>query len=208
MPEITKRKSFKNRDAWRAWLEKNHARANELWLVLYKKTSGKPTVSYEQAVEEALCFGWIDGIIKGIDAEKYALRFTPRRKGAIWSEQNKARVAKMIAQKRMMPVGLVKVEEAKANGEWDKATQREDTTDIPSELKRALAADKMARENFEKLAPSHKRQYIYWITEAKRDETRQRRIEKTVQMLKENQKLGIETRMADKRGTRSGRKND
>ncbi|MBI5649858.1 MAG: YdeI/OmpD-associated family protein [Chloroflexi bacterium] len=199
MPEIGKRKFFKNRDAWRAWLEKNYARAHELWLVFYKKNSGKPTVSYDEAVEEALCFGWIDGIVKGIDDEKYALRFCPRRKGAIWSETNKARVAKMIAQKRMTPVGLAKVEEAKANGEWDKASQREDTTNIPPDLKRALASDKIARQNFENLAPSHKRQFIYWITEAKRDATRQRRIEETVRMVKENRKLGIETRMADKR---------
>jgi uncharacterized protein YdeI (YjbR/CyaY-like superfamily) len=199
MPEITKRKSFKNCDVWRAWLEKNHARANELWLVFYKKNSGKPTVSYDEAVEEALCFGWIDGLTKGIDEEKFAQRFSPRRSGSVWSESNKKRVAKMIAQGRMMPVGLAKIEEAKQNGEWDKATVREDTTIVPHELKRALAADQIARQNFEKLAPSHKRQYIYWITEAKRDETRQRRIEKTVQMLKENQKLGIETRMAEKR---------
>ena len=105
----------------------------------------------------------------------------------------------MLFRSRMTEAGLVKIEEVKRSGEWDKATAREDTTNIPPELKHALAADKMARENFEKLAPSHKRQYIYWITEAKRDETRQRRIEKTVQMLKENQKLGIETRMAEKR---------
>jgi uncharacterized protein YdeI (YjbR/CyaY-like superfamily) len=199
MPEITKRKSFKNREAWRAWLEKNHAREKELWLVLYKKNSDKPTVSYDEAVEEALCFGWIDGLTKGIDEEKFAQRFSPRRSGSVWSESNKKRVAKMIAQGRMTEAGLVKIEEGKRSGEWDKATAREDTTNIPPELKRALAADKIAQQNFEKLAPSHKRQYIYWITEAKRDETRQRRIEKTVQMLKENQKLGIETRMAEKR---------
>ena len=86
MPEITKRKSFKARDAWRAWLEKNHARANELWVVFYKKNSGKPTVSYDEAVEEALCFGWIDGLTKGIDEEKFAQRFSPRRSGSVWSE--------------------------------------------------------------------------------------------------------------------------
>jgi uncharacterized protein YdeI (YjbR/CyaY-like superfamily) len=199
MPEITKRKSFKARDAWRAWLEKNHARANELWVVFYKKNSGKPTVSYDEAVEEALCFGWIDGLTKGIDEEKFAQRFSPRRSGSVWSESNKKRVAKMIEQGRMTEAGLVKIAKAKQNGEWDKATQREDTTNLPPELKRALTTDKIARQNFEKLAPSHKRQFIYWITEAKRDETRARRISKTIEMLKQNQKLGIETRMTDKR---------
>ena len=153
MPEIGKRKSFKNRDAWRAWLEKNHAREIELWLVLYKKNSGKPTVSYEQAVEEALCLGWIDGLTKGIDEEKFAQRFSPRRSGSVWSESNKKRVAKMIEQGRMTDVGLAKVEEAKRNGEWDKATMREDTTNVPLDLQRALKTDKQAQRNFDALAP-------------------------------------------------------
>ena len=192
MPEITKRKSFKNRDAWRAWLEKNHAREKELWLVLYKKSSNKPTVSYAEAVEEALCFGWIDGLTKGVDEEKYAVRFSPRKSGSVWSESNKKRVAKMIELGLMMQVGLAKIEEAKRNGEWDKATEREDTTNISPELKRALESDKIAQQNFDKLAPSHKRQYIGWIADAKRDETRERRIRQAVQMLKENKKLGTQ----------------
>ncbi len=190
MVEIGKRKSFKNRDNWRAWLAENNATAPELWLVLYKKNSGKPTVTYDEAVEEALCFGWIDGIIKAIDEEKYATRFSPRRSGSIWSESNKKRVAKMIALGRMTKVGLTKVREAKANGEWDKALAREDVTKIPLELERALQADKIALEKFERLAPSHKRQYIYWIGEAKRDVTRQKRIQETIKMLKANKRLG------------------
>lgn len=197
MVEIGKRASFKNRDAWRAWLTQNHARANELWLVLYKKHTRKPTVAYDDAVEEALCFGWIDGIVKTIDDEKYAIRFSPRRRGSIWSEPNKRRVAKMIAQGRMTEIGLAKVEEAKRNGRfaWDKATRRENVTDLPGEFARALQANARARANFERLAPSHKRQYIGWIADAKRDETRQRRIQVAIKMLKENQKLGIDTRM-------------
>jgi uncharacterized protein YdeI (YjbR/CyaY-like superfamily) len=197
MVEIGKRASFKNRDAWRAWLEKNHAREKELWLVLYKKNSGKPTVSYDEAVEEALCFGWIDGITKSIDVEKYAVRFSPRRSGSVWSESNKRRVAKMIAQGRMTEIGLTKIEEAKRNGEWAKAARREDVTDIPRELKQALQANQQAARNFAALAPSHKRQYIYWIADAKKEETRQRRIRAAIRMLKENKKLGIDTRMTE-----------
>jgi len=197
MVEIGKRQSFRNRDAWRAWLAHNHARAKELWLVFHKKNSGKPTVSYNNAVEEALCFGWIDGIIKSIDDEKYANRFSPRRRGSIWSELNKRRVAKMIEQGRMTPIGLAKVEEAKANGEWDKATRRENTTIIPHELRQALHGNKQAQRSFEALAPSHKRQYIYWISDAKKDETRRRRIRVAITMLKENKKLGIDTRMRE-----------
>jgi len=191
MPEITKRKAFKNRAAWRAWLERNHAREKELWLVLSKKNSNEPTVTYDEAVEEALCFGWIDGIVKSIDDEKYAIRFSPRKSGSIWSESNKKRVAKMIAEGKMMAIGLAKVAEAKRNGQWDKATQREDVSNIPADLRRALQVDKQAAQNFNALAPSHKRQYIYWITEAKRAETRQRRIDETLRMLKENKRLGM-----------------
>jgi uncharacterized protein YdeI (YjbR/CyaY-like superfamily) len=190
MVEIGKRRSFKNRDAWRVWLVKNHARENELWLVLYKKNSNKSTVTYDEAVEEALCFGWIDGLTKGIDAEKYAVRFSPRKSGSIWSESNKRRVAKMIAQGRMTEIGLAKVIEAKSNGEWDKATMREDTSYIPPELKRALASDKRAKVYFEGLAPSHKRQYIYWIADAKLDATRQKRVRETINLLRAKRKLG------------------
>ncbi len=197
MVEIGKRASFKNRDAWRAWLAQNHTRATELWIVLYKKNSGKPTVSYDEAVEEALCFGWIDGITKSIDAEKYAVRFSSRRRGSIWSESNKKRVAKMIAQGRMTEIGLAKIEEAKRNGEWAKAARREDVTNIPRELKQALQANKQAQRNFDALAPSQKRMYISMITNAKREETRQRRIQVAIRMLKENKKLGIDTRMTE-----------
>jgi uncharacterized protein YdeI (YjbR/CyaY-like superfamily) len=197
MVEITKRQSFKTRDTWRAWLAQNHARTTELWLVLYKKNSGKPTVSYDEAVEEALCFGWIDGITKSIDAEKYAVRFSPRRKASIWSELNKKRVAKMIAQGRMTEIGLAKIEDAKANGEWDKAMQRDDVTNIPRELKQALRANKQAQRNFDVLSPSQKKMYLHWIADAKKDETRQRRIRVAIKMLKENKKLGIDTRMTE-----------
>ncbi len=197
MVEIGKRQSFKSRSDWRAWLAKNYARANELWLVFYKKNSGKYGVSYEEAVEEALCFGWIDGVIKRIDDEKYALRFSPRRRGSIWSESNKRRVAQMIEQGRMTEIGLAKIEEAKRNGEWDKATRRENTTVIPPELKQALKANTRAQRTFDTLPPSQKRLYIFWITEAKKDETRQKRIRAAVRMLKENKRIGIDTRMKE-----------
>ncbi|MCI0477816.1 MAG: YdeI/OmpD-associated family protein, partial [Anaerolineales bacterium] len=109
------------------------------------------------------------------------------------------RVAKMIAQGRMTEIGSARIEEAKRNGECDKATRREDIADVPREFKHALEANKRARANFERLAPSHKRQYIGWISDAKKDETRQRRIDAAIKMLKENQKLGIDTRIGDAR---------
>ena len=188
---------FSTPAAFRAWLEKNHATRDELWVGFYKRDSGKPSITWPESVDEALCFGWIDGLTKTINDEKYAVRFSPRKSGSIWSESNKKRVAKMIEQGLMTPIGLAKIEEAKKNGEWDKASQREDTSVVPADFKRALGANKQAQNNFEQASPSQKRLFIFWITSAKRDETRQRRISKAIQMLKENQKIGIDTRMGE-----------
>ena len=188
MVAIGKQLHMTDRDEWRAWLAEHHAAEKELWLVFYKKHTGKPGVSYEGAVEEALCFGWIDGIGKSIDAQKYTLRFSPRKRNSVWSASNKKRVAKMIKQGRMTEVGLAKVNEAKKNGQWRKATQREDPTNIHADLVKALRANKQAQQNFERLAPSHKKQFIWWIMDAKTDATRQRRIQKTVRLVAQNKK--------------------
>ncbi|OGO08523.1 MAG: hypothetical protein A2Y61_00455, partial [Chloroflexi bacterium RBG_13_60_13] len=166
----------KDRKGWRAWLEQNHATEKEVWLVLYKKHVARPGISLEDAVEEALCFGWIDGRLRRIDDEKHILRFSPRRRGSIWSESNKRRAERMIEQGRMTEAGLAKVSEAKENGEWDRATLREDTTTIPPDLYTALQANRTTRGDFEELAPSLRKQYLWWITSAKTDQTRQKRI--------------------------------
>ena len=181
---------FTTRDAWRAWLEEHHAIAKVAWLLHYKKHTGMPGLALEDAVAEALCFGWIDGVLKPIDAEKYALRYSPRKSGSVWSETNKRRVRKLIKQGRMTEAGLARVREAKANGEWRAATLREDTSNIPDDLRQALKANPQARRSFDRLAPSHKRQYIYWITSAKTNTTRQRRIQKTVRLVAEDKELG------------------
>jgi uncharacterized protein YdeI (YjbR/CyaY-like superfamily) len=144
-----------------------------------------------EALEEALCFGWIDGILKRIDDEKHTVRFSPRRKNSIWSEHNKKRVRKLIKEGRMTDAGLAKIREAKANGQWGKAARREDTTLVPAELTEALAGNEKARLNFEGLAPSYRRQFIYWVAVAKRDENRRKRIEETIDLLSNNKKLGM-----------------
>jgi uncharacterized protein YdeI (YjbR/CyaY-like superfamily) len=180
---------FVTRDAWRAWLEKNHATAKEAWLLHYKKHTGKPGLSLEEAVEEALCFGWIDNVLKPIDEEKYALRYSPRKQGSVWSETNKRRARKLIKQGRMTEAGIAQVKEAKANGQWRAATLREDTTNIPDDLRQALKANSQACRGFDRLAPSHKKQYIHWITSAKTDTTRQRRIQETVRLVAEDKEL-------------------
>src|SRR3989304_4921578 len=110
---------FANRAAWRAWLQKHHVQENAAWLLLYKKRAVKGKLTQEEAVEEALCFGWIDGLLRSVDAETYCLRFSPRRTISIWSSINKQRVQKLIRQGRMTVAGLEKIAEAKANGEWE-----------------------------------------------------------------------------------------
>jgi uncharacterized protein YdeI (YjbR/CyaY-like superfamily) len=184
-------RSMRSRDPWRAWLAENHATATEMCLVFYKKHTGQPGLTYIEALEEALCFGWIDGIVRRIDGEKHTIRFSPRRKNSIWSEQNKERVGRLIEEGRMTEAGLAKITEAKANGQWDKATQREDTTLVPSELTAALAKNTQARHNFEKLAPCYRKQFIYWIGSAKRDETRRKRVAEAVRLLACGQRLGL-----------------
>ncbi len=190
MVTIDKQIHFTNRHDWRTWLEANYATAIEVWLIHYKKHTGKPGLSLEEAVEEALCFGWIDGVLKPIDNEKYALRYSPRRRGSVWSEVNKRRVRKLIRQGLMTEAGLAQVKEAKANGEWRATALREDTSNIPDDLRQALKANPRVQRSFDRLAPSHKRQYIYWISSAKTDKTRQRRIQETVRLVTANKKPG------------------
>jgi len=185
------RRSFKTREQWRAWLAENHASATELWLVFHKKHTGKIGLTYDEAVEEALCFGWIDGILKRIDEEKHMTRFCPRRKNSIWSERNKERVGRMIVAGRMTEPGLARVREAKENGQWEKTAVREDATVIPDELAEALAQDERAQMNFDKLAVSYRRQFIYWVGSAKRDETRRKRVAEAIRMIRANRRLGM-----------------
>ncbi len=191
MVDITEQLCVRDRNEWRGWLAENHSRAKEIWLVHYKKHVEKPCVSYDDAVEEALCFGWIDGIMKRLDDERYILRYSPRRKKSIWSVPNIKRAKRMITQGLMTEAGLAKIGEAKENGEWDKAIVREDPKNVPPDLKKALDANKTAKKNFESFAPSYKKQYIWWITEAKRADTRARRIKETISRAEKNQKPGM-----------------
>jgi len=191
MVEISKRRCFKSRRAWRTWLQGHHATESVLWLIFYKKHTGKVGLAYDEAVEEALCFGWIDGIRKRIDDEKHTVRFTPRRKNSVWSPTNKKRVAKMIAAGMMTEAGLALVQEAKGNGQWDNAEVQRPLAVVPPELKQALACNKKAGRFFEALAPSYRKQFIWWIASAKRAETRHKRVAEAVRLLAENKKLGM-----------------
>jgi len=180
-----------NRKEWRKWLNVNHSIVKEVWLIYYKKHTGKPRIPYDDAVEEALCFGWIDSTIKRIDDEKYCQKFTPRNDKSNWSKLNKKRVAKLIKQNIMTKAGMDKINTAKKNRNWDKRIATEINFEMPSELSQLLSANKIAKEFFNELSASHKKQYIGWIASAKKIETREKRAREAIKLLKTRQKLGM-----------------
>ena len=182
---VTKRKD------WRLWLSENHHKEKEIWLIYYKKHTGKPRVPYGDAVEEALCFGWIDSIVRTIDDERYMQKFTPRKAKSNWSDSNKKRVEKLIHTGEMTKAGLEKIEAAKTNGSWDKIITATKSFEMPIELKSALGINHGARDFFNNLSPSCQRQYIGWIASARKEETKQRRVKEAMNMLSKKQKLGM-----------------
>ena len=169
----------RDRAAWRTWLRRHHRTASGVWLVYHKKHSVTPSVSYEEAVQEALCYGWIDSLVRALDADRYRQLFTPRKPRSTWSPSNKRRVAQLIAGRRMTKAGLAKVDAAKADGSWESLDEVETLT-VPAELRRALAADGDALRNFRGYAASLRKAMLYWLASAKRPETRARRLAKLV----------------------------
>src|ERR1043165_7521993 len=141
MPAELKSFYAKNREAWRNWLQKNHAKQPGVWLIYYKKSSGKSRVAYDEAVEEALCFGWIDSIMKPIDEEKFMQKFTPRKTKSVWSALNKRRVEQLIANGLMTDAGLAIIETGKKNGSWTKLDHVESFI-IPADLKKIFSKNK------------------------------------------------------------------
>lgn len=179
------------RAAWRAWLAEHHDRSPGVQLVFHRKETGEPTLEYEEAVCEAVCFGWIDGLIRKKDDTRYTRRFTPRKAGSSWSPSNKRRVARMEAEGLMTPAGRALVEAAKADGNWE-APDRVVIPDEPTPaFAQALDAHPEARAFFESLAPGYRRRYIAWIAVAKRPSTRERRIAEAVELLERGEKLGM-----------------
>lgn len=192
MEKTTERLYAASRGQWREWLAKNHKTKKEVWLIYYKKHTGKPRVPYNDAVEEAICFGWIDSTVKKLDEEKYAQKFTPRSVKSNWSQLNIQRAKRMIEIGRMTKAGLVRCQDAIKNSREelrDKPPKKRLT--IPPYLKEALSANKKVWQNFCNLAPSYQRLYIRWITEAKKGETRKRRLKEAMTLLKQNKKLGM-----------------
>jgi uncharacterized protein YdeI (YjbR/CyaY-like superfamily) len=170
-----------SRAAWRAWLEQNHTRKEGIWLISFKKATGKPRVEYDDAVEEALCFGWIDSKGNKLDEERTMLWFAPRKPRTGWSAPNKQRVEALIADGRMAPAGLAKIEAAKQDGSWS-ALDAVEALEIPPDLKQALAANPAAQQYFDAFPRSAKRAILVWIISAKKPETRANRISETVRL--------------------------
>ena len=181
-----------DREEWRAWLQANCAQVSEIWLIYYKKHTGQPSIPYDVAVEEALCFGWIDSTTKRIDDARFMQRFTPRKDTGNWSEPNKARVRRLIAERRMTEAGLSKIgDEVLAELARPQAPRAKKSLVVPSYFKKALATDKRAWENFNKLAPSYRRKYVEWVASAKREETRTKRLQELQDRLSKNKNLGM-----------------
>jgi uncharacterized protein YdeI (YjbR/CyaY-like superfamily) len=182
---------FRKAADWRAWLMKNHGTASEIWIAYYKKGTGKTSVTYPEALDEALCFGWIDSTVRRVDDEKYMQRYTPRKPGSIWSARNKSHVARLVKAGRMAPPGAAKVEAARRDGSWDKLSALDPKPETPPDLLAELKKQPDADALWAKLAPSHKKMYAWWILDAKRPETRSRRIQGTIERLRSGRRPGM-----------------
>jgi uncharacterized protein YdeI (YjbR/CyaY-like superfamily) len=185
---IAKTLYVSTRRAWRAWLRRHHASAGEAWLIYYKKESGRPRIPYDDAVEEALCFGWIDSIVKRIDDRRFAQRFSPRREGSAWSPSNISRMRRLIRERRVTKAGVRVFDPSRQAAPPPKRPERIAT---PAVFSQALRSDSRARVGFEALSPLQQRRYLHWIATAKREETRQRRTAEAMALLRAGRGLGL-----------------
>jgi uncharacterized protein YdeI (YjbR/CyaY-like superfamily) len=182
-------RSFASPRAWEAWLEKHHEDPEGLWLKIAKKNSGVTTVSYAEALEVALCYGWIDGQKGKLDEQYFVQRFTPRRPRSKWSKINCTKATELIEKGEMKPAGMREVERAKADGRWAAAYESQRTATVPEDLQRELDRNKRAREFFATLSSVNRYAILYRIQDAKRPETRAKRIEKYIQMLADHKTI-------------------
>jgi uncharacterized protein YdeI (YjbR/CyaY-like superfamily) len=190
MVEITETFFAEDRVHWREWLDKYHSKKSEVWLIIYKKHVKEDCVSYDEAVEEALCFGWIDGTLKRIDDREHAIRFTPRRKNSIWSESNLERINRMINEKKVTPPGLEIFNARDPEKTAPSVKYRGKEVPVPEYIEEIFKEDEEIWEKFSSMPPSHKNQYIGWIDTAKKEETRIRRAKKAVDMIRKEEVRG------------------
>jgi len=180
-----------SRGEWRAWLMENHASETEVWLVYFKKHTGKPSVTYIESVKEALCFGWIDGTKKSIDAETYTHRFTPRRPASKWSITNIRLAKDLITKDKMNAAGLKAFEQRQEYDVEALEAQKANAKTLSAETENQLKAHQQAWDNFNRLSPGYRRQYIIWLQTAKRPETREKRLNEAIGLLEQNKHLGM-----------------
>ncbi len=181
------------------WLAKHHAKGGVVWIKYAKKTSGEVSITWTEAVDVALCYGWIDGQSKSIDARYHLQRFTPRRPTSVWSKLNRERVARLVAAGRMQPAGLAEVERAKADGRWDAAYDSPKTATVPADLAAALARSATAKTAFAKLDASRRYAVLHRLQLAKQPETRARQIARVVATLSKPPTAPRKTRTAKRR---------
>jgi uncharacterized protein YdeI (YjbR/CyaY-like superfamily) len=172
-----------------AWLEENYAKSEGFWLKIAKKGSGEKSVSYAQALELALCFGWIDSQKRGFDEKFFLQRFTPRRPRGRWSRINRDKTEELIAAGSVRPAGMAEVEAAKADGRWEDAYEGASTAKVPEDLQRELDANEAAREFFASLDSTNRYAIVYRLNDAKKPQTRERRLRKFIAMLERGEKL-------------------
>ena len=172
---------------WRDWLTAHHTQGTGVWLVSWKARTGKQAISYEEAVCEALCFGWIDSTYRSLDDERGMLWWSPRRKGSLWASSNKERVARLEAEGRMSDAGRAAIDAARADGSWS-ILEPVEALIVPDDLAAALAERPGAREHWEAFAPTIRRGYLFWIATAKRADTRARRVRESADLVAEGKR--------------------
>ncbi len=183
--------SVSDRKEWRSWLIENHASEKEVWLAYYKKHTGKATVSYMESVKEALCFGWIDGLKKSIDDQRYAHRFTPRKARSKWSPQNIRLAKELIESGDMMKAGQAAFDQGVPyDQEFQKVLSAKEVP-LTAETEKGLKTSQKAWTNFNQMSAGYRKQYVLWLQSAKRPDTRKKRLEEAIRLLENNQKLGM-----------------
>ncbi len=178
---------FKTNEEWHEWLEINHSVEQEIWLVFFKKHTNVISLDYNESVKEALCFGWIDSLIKRLDSERYCRKFTPRKNWAKWSAVNIKRMSELIDSKRMTPFGSDRFDRKLLSSNQVKSKE----FTIPSYIKKAFKNEPQAAVNFTNLPSSHQKKYVGWIDSAKREQTKIKRLDEAIQFLKSNKRLGM-----------------
>lgn len=178
---------FKNATVWREWLHNNHHSSTGVYLIFYKVNSPFESMRWEEAVQVAICYGWIDSTVRNVDEHSRKQIFTPRKEKSVWSKLNKTYIEKLIADNLMHESGLSKIERAKLNGSWTSLDAVEDLI-IPEDLDLAFKQNQIAFENYQNFSPSYRKSYLYWLNQAKRPETRNKRIATIIDLCKQNKK--------------------